>query len=80
MKWIDQKLARLRIKLLLAVCRRLMPFNLWVGNHYGAYTTEYDVVFGRLDYRGVLQGVSTEEAETIMAGIKYVETSTSGRR
>ena len=52
---------RLRLRILRLVCKLLLPRDLWVGKHFGAYTQKWDVIFGRLDGRGVLQGVSEEE-------------------
>jgi len=52
---------RLRLQLLCLACRVLLPKNVWVGKHFGAYTRKYDVVFGRLDSRGVLQGIEPKD-------------------
>lgn len=47
---------RLRLYLMRLMCKLLMPGNIFVGKHFGAYTCRRDVVFGVLDCRGVLQG------------------------
>ncbi|MFA7175289.1 MAG: hypothetical protein WC340_18085, partial [Kiritimatiellia bacterium] len=42
--------------------RMLLPRNVWVGKHFGAYTCRWSVHLGRLDNRGVLQGLSDRDA------------------
>gem|GEM_PF-4222113 len=49
--------AKLRLGILRLVCRVLLPRDVWIGKHCGAYSKRCAVVFGRLDRRGVLQGV-----------------------
>ena len=48
---------RFRLAIVRAICRMLLPRNVWVGKHFGAYTQRWDILFGKLDSRGVLQGV-----------------------
>lgn len=52
---------KMKILLLKCLLRTLMPKDVFVGIYKGAYTQKYDVVFGRLDSRGVLQGICEEE-------------------
>jgi len=52
---------RLRIVILKMVCTWLLPRGLWVGKHFGAYTQRSDILFGRIDNRGVIQGVSDRD-------------------
>ena len=47
-----------RIRLLRFLCSFLLPRDVWVGNHFGVYSQKYNIVFGRLDSRGVIQGVT----------------------
>jgi len=54
-------LLRMRVCLLRVACRLLLPRGIWIGKHFGAYTRRYDIVFGRPDDRGVLQGVLDQE-------------------
>lgn len=54
---LDRLVMRLRLAVVRAVCRALLPRGVWVGKHFGAYTQRWDIVLGRLDSRGVLQGV-----------------------
>ena len=49
-------MSRLRILLLHVLAQALLPRGVWLGKHFGAYTQRWDIVFGRLDSRGVLQG------------------------
>jgi len=48
---------RMRIVVLKTVCKLFLPRGLWVGKHFGAYTQRFDILFGRIDNRGVIQGV-----------------------
>jgi hypothetical protein len=48
---------KVRVLIIKMICRLLLPKNVFVGKHFGAYTQKYDIVFGVLDNRGVLQGV-----------------------
>ena len=48
---------RLRLAIVRVVCRALLPRNVWIGKQFGAYTQRWDILLGRLDSRGVLQGV-----------------------
>jgi len=59
---LGRPVIRLRLLILRGVCRILLPRNLWIGKHHGAYTQRWEVVFGRLDGRGVLQGVTDDES------------------
>ena len=52
---------RLRLAIIKAACGSLLPRGLWVGKHLGTYTCEYSIVFGQVDSRGVLQGVSEQQ-------------------
>ena len=54
---LERMVIRLRLAIVRAVCRALLPRGVWVGKHFGAYTQRFDIVLGRLDSRGVLQGV-----------------------
>ena len=47
---------RLRLAILRVACRLLLPRDLWIGKHYVA-SQRWDITLGRLDGRGVLQGV-----------------------
>lgn len=59
---IDRLVMRLRLAIVRAVCWMLLPRNVWVGKHFGAYTQKWSVHLGRLDNRGVLQGLSDRDA------------------
>lgn len=48
---------RLRLAILRLACRLLLPRDVWIGKHHGAYTQRWDICIGKLDNRGVLQGV-----------------------
>ncbi len=52
---------RLRLWIVRSACRIALPRDVWVGKNFGAYTQRWDVVLGRLDSRGVLQGVSDRD-------------------
>lgn len=52
---------RLRLAVVKGVCSLLLPRNVWVGLHFGAYTQKWSVYFGQLDNRGVLQGLNERE-------------------
>ena len=47
----------MRLRLIRWLAKILLPRSLFVGKHFGGYTQKWDIVFGRLDSRGVLQGV-----------------------
>lgn len=51
-----------RIKLAKLFVRLLLPRDLWLGNHKGAYTQKWSVHLGVLDSRGVLQGIEDRHA------------------
>jgi hypothetical protein len=59
---LDRLVMRIRLSVVRAVCRALLPRDVWVGKHFGAYTQRWDVMLGRLDNRGVLQGLSDSDA------------------
>lgn len=67
LKPADRCLSRLvrlaRIKLAKAAVKLLLPRGLWIGNHKGAYTCKWAVHLGKMDNRGVLQGVEDSKAE-----------------
>lgn len=48
---------RLRLAAVKVVCRLLLPRDVWVGKRFGAYTQRPAICLGKLDNRGVLQGV-----------------------
>lgn len=54
-------LIKSRLVILRAVASVLLPKGVWIGKHFGPYTQRWDVVFGTLDQRGVVQGASLEE-------------------
>jgi len=56
-KLIQAIVMRVRLAIVRAICRMLLPRDIWVGKHFGAYTQRWDIIFGKLDGRGVLQGV-----------------------
>lgn len=47
----------IRVAFLKSICRLLLPKDVWIGKHFGAFTQKWDICFGKLDDRGVLQGV-----------------------
>lgn len=59
---LERIVMRLRLAIVRAVCRTLLPRGVWVGKHFGAYTQRWDIMLGRLDSRGVLQGISDRDA------------------
>jgi len=58
---LDRIVMRLRLAIVRAVCRALLPRDVWVGKHFGAYTQRWGILLGRLDSRGVLQGVTDRD-------------------
>lgn len=52
----------IRIKLAKLAVWLLLPRGLFLGNHKGAYTCRWSVHLGRIDSRGVLQGVEDRKA------------------
>jgi hypothetical protein len=54
---VQRLVMRLRLAILRMACRLLLPRDVWIGKHHGAYTRRWDICLGRLDSRGVLQGV-----------------------
>ena len=59
---LDRLVMRIRLAIVRSVCRVFLPRNVWVGMHFGAYTQKWSVHLGRLDNRGVLQGLSDRDA------------------
>ena len=59
---LDRFVMRIRLAIVRSVCRVFLPRNVWVGMHFGAYTQKWSVHLGRLDNRGVLQGLSDRDA------------------
>lgn len=55
----------LRIGFVMLVIKIFMPQDFFVGKHYGTYTCKYQVTFGRLDKRGVLQGVAARDIKQL---------------
>jgi hypothetical protein len=52
----------IRIKLAKLAVKLLLPKEIWIGNHFGCYTQKWSVHLGKLDNRGVLQGVEDKKA------------------
>ena len=52
---------RLRLLIVKLVCMMFLPRHVWVGKHFGVYTQRFNVVFGKLDSRGVLQGYTEHD-------------------
>lgn len=52
---------RLRLAIVKAVCWVCLPRGLWVGKNFGPYSCRWFVAFGRIDNRGVLQGMSEQQ-------------------
>jgi hypothetical protein len=61
-RWLLAMVRLTRIKLAKAAVKLLLPPDLWIGNHKGAYTCKWAVHLGKLDNRGVLQGVEDRKA------------------
>lgn len=59
---ISRNIMRVRLLIVRAVCYLLLPRNVWVGKYFGAYTQKWYVQLGRLDNRGVLQGLGDYDA------------------
>lgn len=59
---IKQHARLLRIKAVKLVVKLLLPSDIWVGNTVGVYTRKMSVHLGKLDSRGVLQGVEDRKA------------------
>jgi hypothetical protein len=59
---LERKVMRLRLAIVRLICRLLLPRNVWVGMHFGAYTQKWSAQLGRLDNRGVMQGLSDHDA------------------
>ena len=62
MKDLTRLMIRWRLCFVRLVCYVLLPHDLWVGKHFGVYTCKWNVVFGKMDERGVLQGITNEVA------------------
>ena len=52
---------RLRLAIVKAVCWVCLPRGLWVGKNFGPYAFRWFIAFGRIDNRGVLQGMSEQQ-------------------
>ncbi len=59
---LERRVMRIRLAIVRAVCWMLLPKNLWVGKHHGAFTCRHKITLGKLDGRGVLQGVIDPDA------------------
>lgn len=59
---IKQRIRLLRIKTVKLVVKMLLPPDIFVGKQIGAYTCKMSVHLGKLDNRGVLQGVEDHKA------------------
>ena len=59
---LNRNVIRLRLAIVRTVCRAFLPRDVFVGKHFGAYTQRWDICLGRLDSRGVLQGMSDHDA------------------
>jgi hypothetical protein len=59
---VERRVMRLRLAVVKTVCRLLLPRNVWIGLHFGAYSQKWSIHLGRLDSRGVLQGLSDHDA------------------
>jgi hypothetical protein len=60
---------RFRLRVAHLLCRLLLPKGVWVGRPFGVYTRQCNVVLGRMDDRGVLQGMTVEDwAERLRGG------------
>lgn len=59
---VERIVMRLRLAMVRAFCLALLPRDVWVGKHRGAYSTRYGIHLGKLDRRGVLQGLSDRDA------------------
>ena len=51
----------IRALVIVLIAKLLLPKDVWVGKHKGAYTGRWDIIFARLDDRGVLQGMTRED-------------------
>jgi hypothetical protein len=56
---------RARINLAKVAVKILLPPDIWIGNHKGSYTCKWAVHLGKLDSRGVLQGVEERSLEKL---------------
>lgn len=59
---LNRLVMRIRLSIVRVVCWAILPRGVWVGKHYGAYTCRWSIHLGRLDTRGVLQGLSNHDA------------------
>lgn len=59
---IKQRTRLLRIKIVKLVVKMLLPPDIFVGNKIGIYTCKMNTLLGKLDDRGVLQGVEDHKA------------------
>ena len=60
---------QLRLAIVKAVCWLLLPRGLWVGKNFGPYVCRWFIAFGRIDNRGVLQGMSEQQ---VISAVKVV--------
>jgi len=62
LSWLCLFVRLIRIKLAKAAVKVLLPRNVFAGNYFGLYTQKWSVHLGKLDERGVLQGVEDRKA------------------
>ena len=62
MKIVESAATQLKLAVVKAVCWLLLPRGLWVGKNFGPYTCRWLVSFGRIDSRGVLRGITEQQA------------------
>ena len=60
---VKRLVMRFRLIILRMVCWVLLPRDIWIGKHYGGYTQKWGICLGRLDNRGVLQGVLDKDVD-----------------
>jgi hypothetical protein len=51
----------MRLIILKIINKILLPKDVWVGKHKSPYQSKYTIIFGKLDNRGVLQGIEDEK-------------------
>lgn len=61
-RWVWRMVRLARIKLAKAAVKIVLPRGLFIGKHLGAYTQKWSVHLGKIDSRGVLQGVEDRKA------------------
>ena len=47
----------MKIVILKLICSLFLPKDIFIGKHCGPYTQKYNIFFGKIDNRGVLQGI-----------------------